>query len=72
MGFKILPFLGRLQNLLLPLYFRGNVSLLFSLLALRKVFDSVKELTYLVLPKIITVFTVVIIVAAELRTRNLS
>jgi hypothetical protein len=27
LGFKPLPFLGRLQNLLLPLYFRGNVSL---------------------------------------------
>ena len=37
-----------------------------------KVLDSVKELTYLVLPKIITVFPGVIIVAAELRTRNLS
>ena len=28
LGFKKLPILGRLQNLLLPLYFRGNVSLL--------------------------------------------
>ena len=27
LGFKTLPFLGRLQNLLLPLYFRGNVSM---------------------------------------------
>ena len=27
LGFKTLPVLGRLQNLLLPLYFRGNVSL---------------------------------------------
>ena len=27
LGFKTLPFLGRLQNLLLPLYFQGNVSL---------------------------------------------
>ena len=25
LGYKILPILGRLQNLLLPLYFRGNV-----------------------------------------------
>ena len=32
LGFKTLPFLGRLQNLLLPLYFRGNVSLLFYIL----------------------------------------
>ena len=28
LGFKTLPFLGHLQNLLLPLYFRGNVSFL--------------------------------------------
>ena len=27
LGFKPLPILGRLQNLLLPLYFQGNVSL---------------------------------------------
>ena len=35
-GFQTLPVLGRLQNLLLPLYFRGNVSLPFAYLFLLK------------------------------------
>jgi hypothetical protein len=33
LGFKTLPILGRLQDLLLPLYFQGNVSLFYKVLS---------------------------------------
>ena len=46
LGFKTLPILGGLQNLLLPLYFRGNVSLPVILTKERK---SLKILNQLVL-----------------------
>jgi hypothetical protein len=39
LGFKTLPILGHLQNLLLPLYFQGNVSLPFILNHYRQFYD---------------------------------